>query len=242
MGRTLFACGLACGLLMTSHLALADLELPEFNGFIAGAVTQENLPYANVDIDHQPSVLILGRLGDVFIEGNRAGYPLKRLGWGTLSALGQIRTHQHLEKDNSPLINEDRKRAIELGPQLSVPLGNGYVSQFTLFQDISGAHESQEFEASVYKRVNFDNLQIVGTLAAQYQNKDLMNYYIGTDNYSAGAELTSEIELLATYDITDDWSAIAVWRYYKHGNDFKNSPLTDGDTTQRLALGIGRFF
>jgi len=242
MGRTLFACGLACGLLMTSHLALADLELPEFNGFIGGAVTQENLPYANVDIDYQPSVLILGRLGDVFIEGNRAGYPLKRLGWGTLSALGQIRTHQHLEKDNSPLINEDRKRAIELGPQLSIPLGNEYVSQFTLFQDISGAHESQEFEASVYKRFNFDNLQIVGTLAAQYQNKDLMNYYVGTDNYSAGAELTSEIELLATYDITDDWSAIAVWRYYKHGSDFKNSPLTDGDTTQRLALGIGRFF
>jgi outer membrane protein len=229
-------------MLLASSYSLADFDLPEFNGFIAGAITQDNLPYANVDIAHNPSVLILGRLGDVFIEGNRAGYPLKRLGWGTLSALGQIRNHQYLEADDSVLINEDRKRAVELGPQLSVPLGGGYVSQFTLFQDISGAHESQEFEASVYKRWNIDKLQLVGTLAAQYQTQDLMNYYVGTDNYEADSELTSEIELLATYDITRDWSAIAVWRYYKHGSDFKNSPLTDGDTTQRVAIGIGRFF
>ena len=229
-------------LLALSSFSHGQWQLPEFNGFVAGALSQDDLPYKQVASKQQPSVLILGRLGDVFIEGNRAGLPIKRFDWGSLSAIGQIRNHQYLEAKDSPLINEDKKRAIEVGPQFSIPLGHGYVSQFTLFQDISDAHNSQEFEASLYKRFTISDLQIVGTLAAQYQTADTMNYYVGTDNYRAKAELTSEIELLATYDLTKDWSAIAVWRYYRHGNDFNNSPLTDGRITERVAIGIGRYF
>ncbi|MCG8669016.1 MAG: MipA/OmpV family protein [Pseudomonadales bacterium] len=225
-----------------SPLCFAEWELPEFNGLIAGAVTYENLPYRGVDIEYNPSLLVLGSIGDGFIEGNRAGYPVKRLGWGTLSLVGQIRMHQYLDASDSPLTDEDRKRGIELGPQLSVPLGNGYISQFTIFQDLGVAHESQEFEASVYKRFRFEELSVIATLAAQYHTADLMNYYVGTEDYNAKAELTQELELLATYPLSEHWSAIAVWRYYRHGSDFENSPLTNSDTTQRFAIGLGMRF
>ena len=213
-----------------------------FRGLVSAGMTYNDRPYAKVKPETTPSIIAIGRLGDLFIEGNRAGYPLARLGWGTLSAVGQIRMHQYLEADDTALISEDRKRAIEIGPQLSIPLSHGVVSQFSLFQDISGAHDSQEFEASVYKRFVFDRARIVATLAAQYQSEDFMNYYVGSENYQAHAEWTTEAELLGTYDMTDDWSAILVWRYYQHGNDFDHSPLTDGDRTQRIALGIGRYF
>ena len=214
----------------------------DFQGFVFGGATYNDLPYRGVEPETTPGLIIIGRMGDVFIEGNRAGYPLARLGFGTLSAIGQIRMHQYLEANDTTLISEDRKRAIEIGPQLSIPLSHGVISQFSLFQDISGAHDSHEFEASLYKRFVFDRARIVATLAAQYQSEDLMNYYVGTDNYQAHSEWTSEAELLATYDMTDDWSAILVWRYYQHGRDFEGSPLTSSDRTQRVALGIGRYF
>ena len=231
-----------CFSMIFSPLVVADWEIPEFNGLFAGAITYDDIPYEGVDTELTPSLLILGRIGHAFIEGNRASYPIKRLGWGTVSLVGQVRMHQYLDADDSPLTDDDRKRGVELGPQLSIPLGNGYVSQFTLFQDLGVAHESQELEASIYKRFNVEELTLIATLAAQYQTEDLMDYYVGTDNYRAKAELTKEIELLATYPINEDWNAIAVWRYYQHGNNFEDSPLTDSDTTQRFAIGLGMHF
>lgn len=229
-------------LLLFAQLSLADDWLPEFNGMIAGAISHNDLPYAQVDSQTQPSVLIFGRLGDVFIEGNRAGYPLKRFGFGTLSALGQIRTHQYLDADDTSLTDKDRNRTIEIGPQLSIPLGAGYVSQLSILQDISGQHESQEYEAAIYKRFVLDDFRLVTTLALQYQTETLMDYYTGTASYSPKAEITQEIELLGVYDINKHWSFVAMWRYYQHGKEFESSPLTNGRTTQRVALGLGRHF
>ena len=219
-----------------------DWQWPSFSGLIAGAASYDDLPYKQIKPQTQPGLLEFGRLGDVFIEGNRAGLPLKRFEFATLSALGQLRTHQYLDASKTDTTDKDRDRSIELGPQLSLPLGHGFVSQFSVLQDISGKHKAQEYEAAVYKRFNFDDLRIIATLAAQYQSQDLMEYYVGTDSYQPKAELTREVELLAVYDINDDWSAVAVWRYYQHGDEFADSPLTRDRKTQRLALGIGRHF
>lgn len=219
-----------------------DFQWPEFSGLVAGAFSQDDLPYKQVDTEAQPSLLIFGRLGDVFIEGNRAGLPLKRFEFGTLSALGQLRTHQYLDASDTQLTNKDRDRSIELGPQLSVRLGQGFVSQFSVLQDISGKHKAQEYEAAIYKRFNINDLRVITTLAAQYQSKDLVDYYVGTDTYQAKADLTQEIEVLALYDFTTNWSGVFVWRYYQHGSEYKNSPLTSGQTTQRVALGVGYNF
>lgn len=226
---------------LTGH-AESQWQLPEFNGLIAGALSQDDLPYKQVSTQNQASLLVFGRLGEVFIEGNRASYSITRFGFGSLSLLGQLRTHQYLDAKHTTLTVQDREKSIELGPQLSIPLGGGFVSQFSLLQDISGKHTAQEYEAAIYKRFVFENARILTTLAAQYQSKELMDYYVGTDTYQPKAELTQEIELLAVYDMTDQWSAVAMWRYYQHGNEFSNSPLTKRQTTQRVAVGIGYHF
>lgn len=215
---------------------------PEFNGVVAIAASQENLPYAGVDTEVVPSLLVFGQLGHAFIEGNRVGYPIKRFGFATLSALGQLRTHQYLDADDTPLTHKDREKSIELGPQLSVPLGGGIVSQFSVLQDISGKHNSQEVEAAAYKRFVFDHARVITTYALQYQSGKLVDYYVGTDSYRAKGDLTQELEVLGVYDMTPNWSATLVWRYYLHGNEFKNSPLITDRSTQRFAIGIGRHF
>ncbi len=217
-------------------------QWPEFNGLIAGAISQDNLPYQQVDTKQQPSLLVFGRLGDVFIEGNRAGLPLQRFEFGSLSLMGQLRTHQYLDANDTDLTDENREQSIELGPQVSIPLGQGYVSQFSVLQDITGKHNGQEYEAAIYKRFVFDGLRIVATLALQYQSQKLMDYYVGTQAYSPQAEMTQELELLGVYDITHRWSAALVWRYYQHGAEFNNSPLTSSNSTQRIAIGIGYHF
>jgi outer membrane scaffolding protein for murein synthesis (MipA/OmpV family) len=217
-------------------------QLPQFNGLVSGAITQERLPYEQVSTDYHPSLLIFGRLGKVFIEGNRAGTVIKRFGFGSLSALGQFRTHQFLDADNTNLTTKTREKSIEAGLQFSKPLGKGFVSQFSLLQDISSTHKGQEYEAAIYKRFFYKDLRIISTLALQYQSEALTDYYFGTQNYSAKADLTKEIELLAVYDINESWSAVAMWRYYKHGKQIEESPLTKSDFTERVALGVGYQF
>ena len=233
---------LLTGLFLSGNSIAQSWKLPEFNGLITGAVSSDELPYQQVSTTHQPSLLVFGRLGQVFIEGNRAGTLINRFSFGALSLIGQLRTHQYLDASETNLTNKDRDKSIELGPQISIPLGFGLVSQFSLLQDVSGKHKGQEYEAAIYKRFRFDNLSVLATLAAQYQNDELVDYYVGTTNYQGQADLTQEIELLGTYELNDEWSAVAVWRYYQHGSEIKNSPLTNADHTQRIALGIGYHF
>ena len=243
--RPAVACLTAGLLLSTSAFSAPDkqgFKLPEFHGLIAGAISIDDLPYEQINSEQQPSLLVFGRLGDVFIEGNRVGLPLNRFGFATLSALGQLRTHQYLDASETDLTSRDRDKSIEAGPQLSIPLGNGLVSQFSVLQDISNTHKGQEYEAALYKRFSFNDLRIVATLAAQYQSEKLADYYVGTESYHSRSDLTKEIELLATYDFNEDWSAVAVWRYYLHGDEYKDSPLTSSDHTERTALGIGYRF
>lgn len=231
-------------LLLVSLTSQADSQwqLPEFNGLVAGALSQDNLPYKHVSTQSQASLLVFGRLGDGFIEGNRASLPMKRFEFGSLSLLGQLRTHQYLDASDTNLTEQNREKSIELGPQVSIPLGGGFISQFSILQDISGKHDAQEFEAAIYKRFVFERARLIATLATQYQSEALMTYYVGTDTYQPKAEFTQEIELLAVYDINDQWSAVAMWRYYQHGNEFTSSPLIESQTTQRAALGIGYHF
>jgi outer membrane scaffolding protein for murein synthesis (MipA/OmpV family) len=225
--------------LSTAHIACA---LPAFSGLLAGAITQDNLPYKNVSTKTNPSLLVLGRWGDLFIEGNRVGYPLMRFDGGTLSAMGQVRMHQYLDASDSALIETDRERALELGAQLSVPLGGRFFGQFSVLQDISGGHKGQEYEASIYKRVDVGSVRLVTTVALQYQSKALVDYYVGTDDYRPESDWVGELELLATWPFANDWALVAVGRFYQHGDELNNSPLTNSAQTHRVAVGVGHYF
>jgi outer membrane scaffolding protein for murein synthesis (MipA/OmpV family) len=216
--------------------------LPEFKGLVAGAVMQESLPYKGVDTSYAPSILILGHIGKLSIEGSRLNYSLKQLNWGALSALGQLRTHQHLEASDSPLTERDRDRSLELGAQLSIPIRQGISGRLSVLQDISAKHKGQEYEASAYMGTNLGPVKLLMILALQYQSKKLLDYYVGTDHYQPKADLTYGLELLFTLPFADDWAFTALGRLYQHGNQFSDSPLTDNDQTHLISLSVGYYF
>lgn len=223
----------------------------EFNGVVVPSVSADSLPYKGVDTQLAPSVIVMGQIGNVFIEGNRFGYLLNRSSYGGFSAVAQIRSHQYLPEDNT-LNLESRDKAFEIGAQFARPLGNDWFGQITAFTDISGVHKGQELELSVYRRDFFGDFRLLTLFAAQQQTKSLTGYYAdvsgqsadvsGLAEYQASADLNFEFELIGIYELTSQLNALFVYRHYIHGDGFSSSPLADGDQTQRFVVGLGWSF
>lgn len=211
----------------------------DFSGVVAPAIGVDSLPYRDTETEVYPSLLIMGNIGKLFIEGNRAGYVLNRSDFGAFSIVGQSRTHQYIP-DSSAL--EERDKALEFGVQLAKPIGGGWSGQLTLFTDVSDTHKGQEIEIAAYRRDFFGDFRLLTLVALQQQNKDLTQYYAGTDTYKPDGDLNAELEFIGVYDITEDISAIAVFRHYFHGSGIDDSPLTDSNQTTRFMFGIGWSF
>lgn len=208
----------------------------QFEGLVAPAISVDDLPYKDTDTQVDPSLLVMGRVGDLFIEGNRAGYRLTRTEFGALSVVGQLRTHQYIP-DDSPL--GERDKAVELGLQLAKPIGMGWSLQATALTDISDTHQGQEFELGAYRRDSFGDFRLLSLFAVQVQSDKLTGYYADGEGYEAEGDVNYEIELIGVYPLTENVEAALVYRHYFNGSELKNSPLTDASSTQKLTLGIG---
>jgi outer membrane scaffolding protein for murein synthesis (MipA/OmpV family) len=178
----------------------------------------------------------MGNVGNVFIEGNRAGYRLTGTRFGALSLVGQVRSHQYIPEDSSLL---ERDKAVEMGVQLAKPINDTWTFQATALTDVSDTHKGQEFELGVYRRDFFGDLRVLSLLAVQQQTKKLTSYYASTDSYTANADTNFELELIGVYPVTEDIEAVMVYRHYLHGEEFKNSPITSGSETKKLSIGLG---
>ncbi|NVK25645.1 MAG: MipA/OmpV family protein [Gammaproteobacteria bacterium] len=217
-----------------------------FHGVVVPSLSVDELPYRSVDTQITPSLLVMGQIGKVFIEGNRIGYLITRGDHGGFSAIAQVRSHQYLPKDNELGITA-RDKAFEIGAQLAKPLGSDWFAQLTALTDVSNTHKGQELELSVYRRDFFGDFRLLSLFAAQQQSKKLTGYYSDVDlvedeNHRAGADLNFEFELIGVYDITENINAVFVYRHYLHGDGLANSPLSSNDQTQRLVLGVGWTF
>jgi len=221
----------------TDEITIAEQS---FRGVAAIAVGNDDLPYQNMSVQVAPSIIVMGQIGKVFIEGNRAGYLLHRNEYGAFSAIGQIRSHQYLEQEAQTGI--EREKALEAGVQWAKPVGAGWVSQVTLFQDISDTHQGQELEVSFYRRDHFGDFRLLSLFALQQQSQDLTGYYADTLDYKSDGDLNAEVEFIGVYEVTDKINVLAVYRHYLHGSGLSDSPLTDDDETKRLILGVGLSF
>lgn len=223
-----------------SLLAQSPLEyLNDFGGVVVPAINIDVLPYKNTDTQVAPSLVIMGNINKLFIEGNRLGYMVNRSDFGALSVVGQIRAHQYTPEDSE---FGQRDKALELGFQLAKPLNQQYIVQASAFADVSGTHKGQEFELSLFRRDFWGDFRLLTLLALQQQSQELTGYYADTVNYQADADTNAEIELIGVYEFSERFNVTAVYRHYIHGDGLANSPLTDSRHTQRLVLGVGWSF
>jgi len=122
-----------------------------------------------------------------------------------------------------------------------VPLSYGFTSRLTALSDISGTHEGYELEAQVYRHDKINTLSILTAISAQYQDKNLANYYYATDAYTADDGYVMEAELIATYPI-EDFAVFAGVRSYWYGSNISDSPLTSSYNTLLSFFGVGYTF
>jgi hypothetical protein len=213
-----------------------EFDISKFKGIVVPAITIDSLPYKDVETQFAPSIVVMGRLGNAFIEGNRFGYMVNRSELGALSLVGQIRSHQYIPVTENLT---ERKKAFEIGVQLARPITENWRAQFNVFTDISDTHSGTEFEAGLYRRFSWDKLRLLTYVAIQHQNKKLTGYYTDTADYSATSTLSGEVEFIASYELKPQLEIVAISRIYAHDSDFQASPLIDSGTTQRWLIGLG---
>lgn len=168
-------------------------------------VTNRNLNYVDTESETSIAPFIFGGYGPVFIKANRAGYSFYRDGTFFASVIAQLRTHQFRNAEDSPVYASlgDRDRTFEMGGQVGVRLPAGFFTRLALLQDVSGAHESHEWDLQLYRRDALGPVRLLTTVGILYQDQDLVNYYYGTPSYQPGSAWGAELELIATYPVGD---------------------------------------
>ncbi len=229
-------------LFATSKSIASDLTEPAYGLWGAGVVNR-NLNYTGTESETTIAPFIFGGYGPVFIEANRAGISFYRDGTFFASVVGQLRTHQFRNADDNPAYTSlgDRDQAIELGAQVGVRLPAGFFTRLALLQDVSGAHESHEWDLQLYRRDSFGPIRLLSAIGIQYQDKKLVNYYYGTANYKPGGAFGAELELIATYPI-GNWGIFAGTRSYIFDLEVSDSPLAESNKIIQVFTGVGYYF
>lgn len=240
MRRLLLAVLMIC---TAGSSALADNIMEPAYGLWAVGVVDRNLNYIDTDNDTGVVPFILGGYGPVFIEANRAGVTFYRDGTIFSAIIGQVRTHQFRNAEDNPAYADlgDRDRAIEIGAHIGARLPAGFFTRLALLQDISGAHESHEWDLQLYRRDTIGPVQLLSALGIQYQDSELVNYYYGTPTYSPDDAVGLEIELIATYPV-GNWGIFAGTRTYFYDDQVSDSPLAEDNRIIQLFTGVGYYF
>lgn len=273
---------LALGHVITFSSALADdssiyqqVTQPAY-GLWSLAASHKISPYHSVDNQLKTSALIFGGYGPIFIEANRFGYNFYRDGTYFSSLIGNFRNHLSLSKeeiDSSSTLSRyrltRRKAALETGIQLGRRFDNGWVGRIAFLQDISGIHQGQEVDLTLYRRDHFKpfdfgpvkdlgQIRLLSTIGIQLQNEKLNDYYFGVNeselsnnnqkSYQADAGWSAELEFIATYDFSwqdygpKDWAWYAGLRHYQYSDTMTKSPIVDSALVQQYFIGLGHYF
>jgi len=190
--------------------------------------------YKDEDPLLSPAPYIFGTYGDVNIEANRATYTLWGNGTFYTSVLGQLRTHQRSKKYN-------KSSSFELGADIGVILPKGFITRLALLLDASNTHNGYELDYQIYRHDRLGPFSLLSSLALQYQDKDLSNYYYGTASYTPDTALVTEVEFIATLPI-NDFSLFLGLKSYFYPQTINNSPLTGSNNTTLMFTGLGYSF
>jgi len=228
--------------LLNNNVSANSLIEPAYGLWGVGVIDRDS-NYINAENNTTIAPFILGGYGPIFIEANRAGFTFYRDGTFFASAVGQLRTHQFRDTRKNPEFSnlENKKQAIELGLQIGARLPAGFFTRLAVLHDVSGTHESHEFDLQLYRRDTFGSIQLLSAIGIQYQDKKLVNYYYGTPNYKPDNALGAELELIATYPI-GNWGVFLGTRSYIFDHQVSDSPLTEGNAIIQFFSGVGYYF
>ena len=229
--------------LSLSQVFALDIAEPAFGLWGLGISVKET-PFLNQNAQVKINPYIFGGYGVVNIEANRANINVYSTDMGfSFAALAQYRTHQSSVNDTL----DDRENSVEVGLQISYPLGLGFTSRLSYLQDISNKHKGNELEFQIYRHDDIGKVAILSSLSLQRESAGLLNYYYGisgtpgSPGYTPEEGLAGEGEVILTYPISS-WAIFTGLRYYVYDKEVNNSPLTHSNDILQAFMGLGYKF
>ena len=228
-------------LLLTTTLSAIDfleaIVRPATGLWAIGTKVQQG-----VYVDAEPKVsftpYVFGSYGFVNIEANRVDATLYGNGLVYASVVGQYRSQEAREETS---LYGKRKSAFELGGQIGLILGAGFVLRSSLLYDVSNAHKGYEVDTQLFRHDSWGDFSLLSSVGVQYQSFNLTNYYYATQQYAPKPAFSGELELILTYTI-DHLGLFIGTRNYFYSSEITKSPIVESAYNLQLFSGVGYSF
>jgi len=215
------------------------------------AVRMERELYRGVGTEIEPSLFGLyenGRLEIIAYEGIDATFRLLGNEWLSLSLSSSLQIEEGYDADDSDYFDgmDEIGTPYGAGLQLEAVWGN-WDAKFTVEQDVSGEHDGQEAEVSLFYNTVFAGFELRPELNLTWMSSDVVDYYYGVSNaesrpdrpaYSPGSSYEIGVELLVQRPLGADFTAIGLFGVSTVGGEIKDSPLVDSDYEMEGTLGV----
>ncbi len=216
---------------------------------IAMRVEQEM--YKGIGTEFEPSPFFIyenGPLEIVAYDGLDATLRLFGNDWLSLRASGLILFEEGYDPDDSDYFEgmDEIGTLYYAGLQLVAARGN-WEATLEFQQDISGEHDGQEVELSLFYTKVFSGFELRPELNLTWKSSDAVDYFYGVSGsearpdrpaYSPGSSFEVGIGMMVQRRITENVTAVALFEVNTVGGEIKDSPLVDSDYEVEGALGV----
>jgi outer membrane scaffolding protein for murein synthesis (MipA/OmpV family) len=207
--------------------------------------------YKGTGTDFEPSPFFIYENGPLEIlayDGIDAWFRLLGNDWLSLEASGSILLEEGYDPADSDYFEgmDEISTLYYAGLQLEAARGN-WEARLGFQQDISGEHDGQEVELSLFYNKVVSGFELRPELSFTWMSSDAVDYFYGVSGeearpdrpaYSPGSSFEVGLGMLVQWPITERFTAVALFEVSTVGGEIKDSPLVDSDFEVEGALGV----
>ena len=215
------------------------------------AMRAEREIYKGIGTEFEPALFFIyenGPLEIVAYDGMDATLRLLGNDWLSLGASGSILFEEGYDPDDSDYFEgmDEINTLYYAGLQLVAAQGN-WEASLDIQQDISGEHDGQEAELSLFYTKVFSGFELRPELNLTWKSSDVVDYFYGVSGaearpdrpaYSPGSSFEVGIGMMVQRSITESFTAVALFEASTFGGEIKDSPLVDSDYEVEGTLGV----
>jgi len=215
------------------------------------AVRMERELYRGVGTETEPTLFGRyenGRLEILAYEGLDATFRLMGNEWLSLSLSGSLQFEEGYDADDSAYFDgmDEIGTPYGAGIQLEAVWGN-LGAKLAFEQDVSGEHDGQEVEVSLFYTTFFAGFELRPELNVTWMSSDVVDYFYGVSDaesrpdrpaYSPGSSFEIGVGLLVQRPLDAGFTAVGLVEVSTVGGEIKDSPLVDSDYEIEGTLGV----
>jgi len=206
-------------------------------------------PYIDKDVDGFPVPIIVARYKNLFLDGRKLRYQLKRFPQADISLIGVPRFNGY-SHDDSPFLEgmDDRKGSIEGGIRwlwehrfLNLEVAG--------VSDLLNNHQGQELKLLVSRQ--FYRGFLKPRVGVNWLSEDMVDYYYGVKGeeakpgrpaYEGGSALNFIAGIQMAVPVKGSWVLVTDVQFEGLGSRIEKSPLVDESGLWTAIVGLGYHF